>query len=75
MLTIETCISYLSDNNFTDIEFSHEQNKNLYFTSFDYEQGKSCIVEFEQEESKILVSAKYSNDTYFTIFESFSLED
>jgi hypothetical protein len=71
MLTIENCIDYLSNNYFTDIRFTGEdQNGCLYFTTIDEDDTqKEVCFEYGDNLETVIVSMRESKDEPFYVFE------
>ncbi|MBD1379169.1 hypothetical protein [Metabacillus arenae] len=75
MITIKNCKQYLSQNYFTNIQFTHQKEDNLYFTAYDTEEEQNAQLEFELEEGTLYINVKYESDEDWLILERLSLED
>jgi hypothetical protein len=76
LLNIEDCKEYLSQNYFTDIQFSHENENGLNFTVFCEEEEENATIQFEQsDDTTVFVNVKYESSDHFIVFERLSMED
>lgn len=71
MVNINDCKDYLINNSFSNVEFTHQEENNFYFTAFCEDHEENCSVMFEpmKDNSTIFVNVKYSNDDNYLVFE------
>ena len=74
LLTVENAVQYLENMEFTQIQFSGENNDCLYFMATD-EENNLKFVEFEALDDQIIVSTSNRPTGEWTIFETFSIND